>query len=480
MSHGGDYRGGTGPQRARLGAALVVLALTGAILSVLPNLYMPSQAAGAGGVVAVVASWGVILAAWLLVVARSGGSAQRLWFAPSGLFRASVVVGPLTLLVTNALDAFVEPSDWYGGRPIATVVEALSYECAIVVLASLAAFAITRTILRPAREMSEAPAGARDLRLRMRYIVAAAGSSFATAGVLLAVLLDFPKTPTNQLLGFIGIALLLVGFSASIGWLVGNDAARNVEFLTRRVHELAARAEAVVGHVPVLSRDEVGDLAMALRELEQRIRRDEAFAASTAERERLARELHDGAAKAVSALGLEAASLRAKATDEGTLRQLDRMEKLARDLSEEIRAILRDLRSRSDPLPFSSVLESCVASTLPTARLDLGPGVEDASPLIRYRFMRILAEALHNAATHAHASTVAVRVARDDGRIRMTVEDDGVGIDAIEWDRLVADGHFGLVGMRERARLLGGDLGIERNIPRGTRIVVEVPMRGEE
>jgi signal transduction histidine kinase len=227
-----------------------------------------------------------------------------------------------------------------------------------------------------------------------------------------------------------------------------------------------------------MSADEIGDLATALQALEQRVRRDEATAAAASERERIARELHDGAAKSVSALALEAASLRARG-DPSLAHDLMRIEKLARDLSDELRAIVRDLRSRDDAQPFADVLRDCIVPHR-GARLDVEPGIEAASPLVRYQVTRILSEALRNAEMHAKGSRVAVDVAAASDRLHVRVDDDGVGIPTVEWEQLVDDGHFGLMGMRERAQLLGGTLDVARSEMGGLRIVVDVPLRVTE
>jgi len=85
---------------------------------------------------------------------------------------------------------------------------------------------------------------------------------------------------------------------------------------------------------------------------------------------------------------------------------------------------------------------------------------------------RIVQEALTNVLCHAHASHVGILLERAADRVRLFVEDDGIGFspEVIErTDRL------GLVGMRERAEMLGGSLTIESTPGRGTSVIVEVP-----
>jgi signal transduction histidine kinase len=91
-------------------------------------------------------------------------------------------------------------------------------------------------------------------------------------------------------------------------------------------------------------------------------------------------------------------------------------------------------------------------------------------------FYRIAQEALHNAIQHADASEIGVRITQYPDRLRMTVSDDGRGIlDSTDLGRFVAQGHFGLAGMRERAAMIGGTLDIQSAVDYGTAVILEVP-----
>jgi anti-sigma regulatory factor (Ser/Thr protein kinase) len=89
---------------------------------------------------------------------------------------------------------------------------------------------------------------------------------------------------------------------------------------------------------------------------------------------------------------------------------------------------------------------------------------------------RIAQEALQNAIQHADASEIAVRLTQYPDRLRMTVTDDGRGIaGASDLRRFVAEGHFGLAGMRERAAMIGGHLEVQSAVDYGTVVILEVP-----
>jgi signal transduction histidine kinase len=92
---------------------------------------------------------------------------------------------------------------------------------------------------------------------------------------------------------------------------------------------------------------------------------------------------------------------------------------------------------------------------------------------------RIAQESLHNAIQHADASEIALRLTQYPDRLRMTVTDDGRGIpNSTNLGRFVAQGHFGLVGMRERAAMIGGTLDIQSALDYGTAVVLEIPTGG--
>jgi signal transduction histidine kinase len=92
-------------------------------------------------------------------------------------------------------------------------------------------------------------------------------------------------------------------------------------------------------------------------------------------------------------------------------------------------------------------------------------------PDLETTIFRIVQEALANAARHSGAKQVEVHIGQRDGTIRIEVRDRGVGFDP----EAVAEGHFGLEGIRERARLAGGLATITSSLGHGTRVVVELP-----
>jgi signal transduction histidine kinase len=89
---------------------------------------------------------------------------------------------------------------------------------------------------------------------------------------------------------------------------------------------------------------------------------------------------------------------------------------------------------------------------------------------------RITQEAVNNAIQHADASEITVRVTAYPDRLRLTVTDDGKGIPgSIESARFVAEGHYGLAGMRERAAMVEGKLEVQTAVDYGTVVIFELP-----
>ena len=86
---------------------------------------------------------------------------------------------------------------------------------------------------------------------------------------------------------------------------------------------------------------------------------------------------------------------------------------------------------------------------------------------------RLVQEALTNVQKHAHAKSASIIVDRPAGHIRVLIEDDGCGFDQAS---AASNGHFGLVGMRERAKQIGGELRVVSAPGTGTEIVVDAPI----
>jgi two-component system NarL family sensor kinase len=196
------------------------------------------------------------------------------------------------------------------------------------------------------------------------------------------------------------------------------------------------------------------------------------------ERARLAREIHDTLAQDLTAIALHI---------EGGMNQLERDPPRARERLEQAlalsRASLEEARRsvldlRTLPLAGKSLVEALGATgrafTSETGiRVDVHADGDLRLPLrIEAELFRIVQEALANVRRHARATEVTITVRTRAAQVRLVVRDDGQGFDAAARH----EGRFGVLGMRERARLLGGTLRIEGRAGRGTTVRMAVPL----
>jgi PAS domain S-box-containing protein len=197
------------------------------------------------------------------------------------------------------------------------------------------------------------------------------------------------------------------------------------------------------------------------------------------ERARVAREIHDELGQALTAIKLESASLISELPREAK-QQSNRAEsiaKLADDTIQAVRRISTELRPGIlDDLGLAAavewVTEEFQARTgtkvqLTLSGVDLIIDRESATALFR-----ILQEILTNVARHANASQVNVRLVKEQGKLILEVHDNGRGVSEAE---LSAGRSLGILGMRERALLLGGELAISGAPAFGTRVTVQIP-----
>ena len=209
--------------------------------------------------------------------------------------------------------------------------------------------------------------------------------------------------------------------------------------------------------------------------------------ATAEERQRIAREFHDSLEQGLAGLSLRLDVAAHEAGDERTRGVLRQQRQLLGGLQTEARGFLWDLR---DPVHVEGSLVESIGAQLRLLQplsavaivLDAVGSSTDVAPAVQYQLVRIVREAVTNAIRHARARRIDVGLRLeeqpgDPGRVCLTVADDGEGFD-IE-SRSAVEGHYGLRGMRERARRIGAEFAVESGNGCGTRIVVTVPVRAE-
>jgi len=221
----------------------------------------------------------------------------------------------------------------------------------------------------------------------------------------------------------------------------------------------------------------IGDLlGVAVERARLHARRLEA--AQTEERNRLAREIHDTIAQDLSAIAfqLEAAeALLAQQTEpERVRRSVSAALDLTRKGLEEARRSVLDLRAAPlEGRTLPAALAALAAEAGPSVSFESSPASVPLPPAVEVGLYRIAQEALQNALRHAAAARVVLRLETAAERVRLMVQDDGKGFP----EGSASTSRFGLVGMQERARLLGGSFQVESSPGAGTRITAEVPLR---
>ncbi len=207
------------------------------------------------------------------------------------------------------------------------------------------------------------------------------------------------------------------------------------------------------------------------------------------ERQRVARDIHDGPAQMMSNVVLKAEICeRLIDSDPDKARmELQNLKKIMRDSLQDVRKIIYNLRPMSlDDLGLVPTLQRYVL----TFQEETGISVSfitkgsqpELKPVISLTVFRIVQEALNNVAKHAKANTVVMQLEFLDENLRLFVYDDGVGFDTArlnERNEDVSSG-FGLVSMRERIELLGGDMRISSEPGKGTRLNIIIPFTREE
>lgn len=200
------------------------------------------------------------------------------------------------------------------------------------------------------------------------------------------------------------------------------------------------------------------------------------------ERERIARELHDTLLQGIQGLLLRLQALAAGlAPDDGRRGKLDAAIEQAREMLVEGRDRIVALRVGDvENDSFADAVRAIgEAMTGGSATFHVGvTGVETpVCPPACEEILEIVREALRNAFAHAQAQRIAVSIAFDTRALRVRVTDDGQGIDDETLKRRRRDGHWGLVGMHERAERLGATLTLRRVQPHGTEVALAVPRR---
>jgi signal transduction histidine kinase len=200
------------------------------------------------------------------------------------------------------------------------------------------------------------------------------------------------------------------------------------------------------------------------------------------ERRRIALDIHDQLGQQMTALRVHLHSVRAGAVTAAQTEHVERTERIAEELDRSIDFLTWDLRPAAlDDLGLPAALRQLVTGW--SERFDIAADLRvadsDGVPLSRdveASLYRIVQDALDNVAEHARATHVTVELKHDQDDIVLGIEDNGRGFEHDAGTRRRATDRLGLVSMRERAALAGGQLAIMSAPDAGTAIVVRIPV----
>ena len=289
--------------------------------------------------------------------------------------------------------------------------------------------------------------------------------------------------------------MLVVGFAGSvlINYAVLTLALQPLHALGKTVDrvatgDLSARAQKVLFRDPDVERlgetlNSMLDVLQQHRQLLQKMS-EQVLNAQEDERKRIARELHDETAQALTTLLIRLKILE-KARSANEMRgQIDELRELTAQTLEAVRKLAVELRPATlDDLGLLAALEAYTESyrsRMPGHVSFTVDGFDDRDgrlpPQIELVLYRVVQEALTNVAKHASAHDIHVRLSRADKEVVAMVADDGDGFNVEDMMRSRERG-LGLFGMQERLALVGGQLVIDSAPEFGTRIHARVPIQ---
>lgn len=340
---------------------------------------------------------------------------------------------------------------------------------------------VTASIMRGMEASQEDLASIRSLDNRMREQFRKLNSVHRNS---ITQELQASRRRMNLIAG-IYLVFLVIGTLGLVGW----SWAVSKTIVSPIRHLASAALEVARGNfdkrVPVTSKDEIGQLSHSFNFMAETIRDHEEKlkgVAALQERERIAQELHDSLAQDVGLLHLKIAEAEQglRTGDASSAREtLKEMRKISGGAFDDVRQAIFGLRTMvSKSLGFIPTLTEYLHDFSEQRKIPVdlkvdGGEVPEFPAQAELQLIRIIHEALTNVFKHGGATRSEVRFEREGEFSKVTIEDNGKGF---QLEEVMDKGlHFGIKTMRERARAVNGELKIETELGKGTKVIIYLP-----
>ncbi|WP_053956856.1 sensor histidine kinase [Inediibacterium massiliense] len=265
----------------------------------------------------------------------------------------------------------------------------------------------------------------------------------------------------------------------------------DLEKRLKSAYEVVKSAEKLVAQVGVALGYLSGNLKDVMEHLEGIQQKEEIgiriIKGQEEERQRVAREIHDGPAQSMANVVIKAEiceKLLQKDIDQ-TKYELGQLKSIVRGCLKDVRKIIYDLRPMSlDDLGLVPTIERLIINFKEETKIPVNFSAnciqEVERTVVQLSLFRIIQEALNNIRKYAKSSTVIVKLESIDHKINLLIMDDGVGFDMEKMSPTnKQESGFGLFIMKERVELLKGKIDIQSSVGMGTRIKVTIPLNDE-
>ncbi|WHH59115.1 sensor histidine kinase [Petroclostridium sp. X23] len=266
-----------------------------------------------------------------------------------------------------------------------------------------------------------------------------------------------------------------------------------LEIRIKEAYKTVEKAEGLITQVGMAVGYLSGDLADLTNHLEDIQHKQnlgiKIIKAQEEERQRVARDIHDGPAQSMSNVVLKA-EICEKLIDVDTQKaksELRELKGVVRNCLQDVRRIIYDLRPMSlDDLGLVPTIQRYLSNYQEETGIEVRyrtQGIpDDISPVVSLTVFRIVQEALNNIKKHARAQSVTVKISICNNILTLNIGDDGKGFNLSEvreknWDH---SGGFGLYSMKERVELLNGKFDIQSEIGKGTKLCIQISLISKE